>query len=429
MQETLFDRQECARHTTFLKLLYLPINHYLCNHNLLNILLPMNNTKRIDAADALRGFSILGICLLHCIEHFNFYSYPEITSVWLKFTDTVVWDSLFFAFGGKAYAIFALLFGFSFFIQNDNQTRKGQDFRLRFAWRLVLLFIWGNLNAMFFTAEVLVLFALMGFLMIPLSSLNNKYLLVIAAICILQPVEWAKVIYALANPVYEIGESLDSALWVYTVDAQKHANFLEMAKVNLWYGQLASLAWAWENGRCFQVIALFILGLVIGRKKLFAYSEKHIRQWGRWLVAGVLCFFPLYGLADTLPGFIENKAVLKPLLLIVQSLAKFSFMVFLMALVILAFYTSVRGRKWLSMLIPIGKMSLTAYITQSIIGSFVFYNWGLGLYDRLGITYSFLVGIGIFILQYLFARWWMKTHRHGPLEYVWKKATWYGSKL
>ena len=389
----------------------------------------MNNTNRIDVADALRGFSILGICMLHSIEHFNFYVYPpEVTSTWLKFTDTIVWDSLFFTFGGKAYAIFAMLFGFSFFIQNNNQAQKGVDFRPRFAWRLVLLFIWGNLNAIFFTAEVLVLFALMGFLMIPLSSLKNKPLLIIAAICIIQPVEWGKVIYALANPAYEIGKSMDSGFWAYTIEAQTNANFLEMAKVNLWYGQLASLAWAWENGRCFQVIALFIFGLVIGRTKFFAYSEKNLKLWGRILVISIICFFPLYGLTTTIPNFIENKAVLKPLMLIIQSLSKFSFTVFLTSLVILIFYTTSNGQKWLRKLIPIGKMSLTAYITQSLMGSFIFYNWGLGLYDKLGITYSFLVGIGMFLIQYIFAKWWMKKFRHGPLEYIWKKATWIGVK-
>ena len=389
----------------------------------------MNSTNRMDVADALRGFSILGIVLLHSIEHFNFYEYPsDITSNWLKFFDKAIWDSLFFTFGGKAYAIFALLFGFSFFIQNNNQSARGRDFRPRFAWRLALLFIWGNLNALFFTAEVLVAFALMGFLMIPLSSLKNKPLLIIAVVCMLQPIEWGKVVYALANSDYQIGESLDSAFWAFTLDAQKNGNFLEMAKANLWYGQLASLAWAWENGRFFQIIALFIFGLVIGRTKLFAHSEEHTKQWGRLLVASIICFFPLHGLIGMLPDFIENKALLKPLMLITQSLSKFIFMVFLTSLVVLVFYTTTRGQKWLRKLIPIGKMSLTAYITQSVMGSFIFYNWGLGMYDTLGITYSLLVGIVIFLIQYGFAGWWMRTHRHGPLEYLWKKATWVGAK-
>ena len=95
---------------------------------------------RIEVVDALRGFAVMAIILLHNIEHFNLYNFPEATTDFMKALDKGVWDTLFFLFSGKAYAIFALLFGFSFFIQFDNQARKGKDFRLRFFWRLVLLF-------------------------------------------------------------------------------------------------------------------------------------------------------------------------------------------------------------------------------------------------------------------------------------------------
>ena len=86
------------------------------------------NTKlkghaRVDVADVLRGLAVMGIIILHSIEHFNFYSFPDTAgqSAWLNFSDKAIWNGLFFMFGGKAYAIFALLFGFSFFIQDDNQ--------------------------------------------------------------------------------------------------------------------------------------------------------------------------------------------------------------------------------------------------------------------------------------------------------------------
>ena len=84
------------------------------------------NTKlkghaRVDVADVLRGLAVMGIIILHSIEHFNFYSFPDTAgqSAWLNFSDKAIWNGLFFMFGGKAYAIFALLFGFSFFIQDD----------------------------------------------------------------------------------------------------------------------------------------------------------------------------------------------------------------------------------------------------------------------------------------------------------------------
>lgn len=81
---------------------------------------------RVDVADVLRGLAVMGIIVLHCIEHFNFYSFPDTSGdgPWLRFCDRAVWDGLFFILGGKAYAIFALLFGFSFFIQDDNQRLR-----------------------------------------------------------------------------------------------------------------------------------------------------------------------------------------------------------------------------------------------------------------------------------------------------------------
>jgi len=387
----------------------------------------MQNSSRIDVADALRGFSVLGIVLLHSIEHFNFYSFPEVTSEWFKFWDTAIWDSLFFAFGGKAYGIFALLFGFSFFIQDNNQLKKGNNFRPRFLWRLFLLFIWGNINAIFFTGEILVLYSLVGITLLLVARLPNKAILIIAILFLLQPLEWIKLINALLHPELSAPKSMASFYFKEAFKIQGSGNFIETAKMNLWEGQLASLTWAWENGRIFQTSAYFMLGMLLGRTQLFINTPQNIRFWSKILAIAIICFFPLKGLTDMLPSFIENRAILKPSILIVGSLAKFAFMCFIIALFIIAYYQS-KSHNLLSKLIPYGKMSLTCYITQSIIGSFIFYNWGLGLHDKLSITYSFLVGIGIFFVQYLFAYWWFKSHKHGPLEYIWKKATWIGAK-
>lgn len=384
--------------------------------------------QRIDIADALRGFSIMGIFLLHCIEHFNFYSFPEVDSPWLQFTDKSIWDSLFFTFGGKAYGIFALLFGFSFFIQDNNQLQRGNDFRLRFLWRLFLLFIWGNINAMFFTGEILVLYSIVGISLIFVARLKIKTVVIIATILMLQPMEWGKLIYALVNPDYIPAEPLANYYWAQAYPVQTNGTFLETVKMNLWDGQLASLAWAWENARFFQTPALFMFGMVIGKAGLLLHNEKNSRFWMRALVIGIICFFPLNGLASMLSGFIENNAILTPLRLIIRSLANMGFMAFLVSLIILVYYHTARGHNWLYKLRPYGKMTLTNYIMQSVIGSFIFYNWGLGMHNKLGITYSLLLGIVLFILQYFFCYWWMKNHRHGPLEYIWKKLTWIGAK-
>jgi len=94
-----------------------------------------------------------------------------------------------FLLSGKMYAIFALLFGLSFFIQSDNQAQRGNDFSLRFAWRMVLLFIIGLVNAAIYNGDVLTYYAVFGLLMIPIGKLPNRWVWVIAALLFIQPLE------------------------------------------------------------------------------------------------------------------------------------------------------------------------------------------------------------------------------------------------
>lgn len=380
---------------------------------------------RIEVADVIRGLAVLGILLLHCLEHFNFYSFPKTENVWLQFSNSAIWDSMSFLLAGKAYGIFALLFGFSFYIQESRMQEQGVDFRMRFLWRLLLLFLWGQLNAAFFTAEVLVLYSLVGFVLPLFARCSNKTILIVATILLFQPVEILELIYALINPEYTAPRPLDAQYWGPAYKVLAGGTFLKTVKMNLWEGQLASLAWAWENARFFQTPALFLLGMWIGRKKLFSFSEKNMLTWIAVAGCSIALFFPLDGIVPMLKKFITSKAVAGSATLIISSLAKFAFMMFLVASIVLLYYLSPM-KKLLSKIAPYGRMSLTCYITQSIIGSFLFYNWGLHL--QTGFTGSLLVGIAIFAVQYIFTRYWFKAHKQGPLEFIWKKATWIGKR-
>ena len=378
---------------------------------------------RVDVADVLRGLSVLGIILLHSIEHFNFYSFPD-TSLqpeWLNFTDKAIWDGLFFLLGGKAYAIFALLFGFSFFIQDDNQRMRGNDFRRRFCWRLILLFIIGNINAVFFTAEILVMYSLIGFVLVLTCRLSTRTLLVLSALCMLQPVAIYHTIRAIADSAYITPSLPTGDLWNATFAVQSAGTFWDTLKVNIWEGQLASLAWAWDNARVFQTAALFMLGMLMGRQGWLL--ESRLKNWAQVLGWALAAYSPLTGLTTLLPGFIDNENIVRPLLLILTSLSKFCFMLVLVSGILYLWYRT-RARRTLARIIPYGRMSMTNYVTQSIIGSFIYYNWGLGMHAHLGITASFLLGIALFCAQYLFCRWWMTRHSHGPFEYAWKRLTW-----
>lgn len=379
---------------------------------------------RIDVADVLRGLAVMGIILLHSIEHFNFYSFPEeIPFEWMKFTDQVIWRGLFFTFSNKAYAIFALLFGFSFYIQDNNQQRRGKDFRLRFLWRLFILLIIGQVNAAFFTGEILTMYAILGIILPLFCRMSNRTVLIFATILILQPLDWAKAIYALCNPDYVAGDSLAKYYFGVAYEVQKNGTFFETVRMNMFEGQMANMTWALEHGRILQTPGLFLFGMLVGRKGLFLYSEQNEQLWLKALALSLICFFPIYGLNNMLPEFMERSATLVPIQVILGSLSSLSFMVLLVTGLLLTFYR-VKNRRFLMRFAPYGKMSLTNYLGQSFFGSLLFYHWGFELGRYMGITYSFLFGIIFVLLQMKFCSWWLSNHKHGPFEGLWKYLTW-----
>ena len=86
----------------------------------------LKTTERLGVVDALRGFALLAIVLLHNLEHYNLFLPLDYTlPAWLQTIDKYAWDTMFFLFAGKAYATFSLLFGFSFYIQFHNAEKRG----------------------------------------------------------------------------------------------------------------------------------------------------------------------------------------------------------------------------------------------------------------------------------------------------------------
>ncbi len=379
--------------------------------------------KRLTIVDILRGFALMGIILLHNIEKFDFYYSPENLPEWIKTLDHSIWVSLFFLFGGKAYAIFALLFGFSFYIQMDHQAQKGNDFRLRFLWRLFLLFMIGILNSIFYQGDILALYAVFGLSLLIVANWSDKAVLLLASFLLLQPLEWAKIISELSDPVYVARENLSMHFFRQTETYFKGSSFWELMKGNLWNGRIAAVLWSWENGRFFQASALFMFGMLLGRRGKFILSENNLRFWRTAGITALSCFLPLFALKTYLPDRMENKLLESLLSPVITSWSNVAFMLLLVSGLI-GLYQSAAGQRILSLLAPFGRMSLTNYVVQSIVGSFLYYGYGLGLYEYTGPTYCLLIGILLFALQLVFSHWWLKTHAQGPLERLWYKATW-----
>lgn len=382
----------------------------------------INKNPRIEVVDALRGFAVMAILLVHNLEHFIFPVYPTDSPSWLNILDQGIGNAIFTLFAGKAYAIFALLFGFTFYIQSDNQKKQGKDFGYRFLWRMVLLVGFATLNAAFFPAgDVLLLFAIVALILFFTRNRSDKVILISSVIFLLQPVEWFHYIASLINPAYQLPDLGVDAMYAEVAEYTKAGNLWDFIIGNITLGQKASFLWAVNAGRFVQTCGLFLLGCYIGRKQLFVATEKNLRFWVKILIIAAISFAPLYTLKELV---MENDTIIRQTVGTAFDMwQKLAFTFVLVASFILL-YQHDKFVKAVSDLRFYGKMSLTNYISQSIIGAIIYFPFGLYLAPYCGYTISLLIGFFVFFLQVKFCKWWLSKHKQGPLEHIWHKWTW-----
>ena len=360
---------------------------------------------RIDVADALRGIAVAGIILYHSVEHFDIFTKKPIAHTLP--CDDLVGQVMEWLLSGKMYGIFAMLFGLSFFIMNDNEQQKGRGFSGRFAWRMCLLFMFGLINVAFFDGDILMLYAVYGLLLIPVSFLPSRAVWCIIGLLAIQPVE----LFCLLTDV-TIDHTRLFDKYYQTIALHEDGTFWENAVNNLRYGFELNLRYNVYSGRLTQLLCFFILGMQLGRQRLFYREGNNLRIWYVVLAISVIVIMALsfvdFGVLDLWLTPIYNLFIL---LMIVSA-------------VVSAWYAFKRVRKVLKHLCVFGRMSLTNYLLQSVVGCYIFYGYGLSFYRRVGITYAVLIGFGMVVCQYLFCRWWFRSHTRGPLESLRKKLTW-----
>lgn len=313
------------------------------------------SSGRLEAVDALRGFALLAILLLHSLEHYNIFYGNAPRPEWLQMLDTKTTEFLYFLFAGKAYATFSLLFGFSFFIQMRNARRRGSDFRFRFAWRMLLLVGFSQFHALFYNGDILLLYAVCGLILIPASSWSNRTVIIVATILMLQPLCWAKIIYALINPEYV---DTNSEFVKYAIAAEqvgRNGNLWQTLANNIWNGQLYSNFWQVEAGRLFQTPALFLIGMWLGRKSLFVNSAESIAFWKKAAACAVVACVPLYLLKELVPPHISNVTILSYYGIAIPMLYNFAFMTVLVSGFMLIWFHAGNGYKAQRFISQIGR--------------------------------------------------------------------------
>ncbi|MFG6488464.1 DUF418 domain-containing protein [Roseateles sp. BYS78W] len=377
--------------------------------------------SRLDIVDALRGSALLGILLLHAVEHWDFMRMPPDRPSWLEKLDgqTVSWA--FWLLSGKAYAIFALMFGVSFFITLDSWRRKGDDAAAtRFIWRMALLALLGYVHGLIYNGDILGPIALLGVPLVLLDRLRSRGLAVVAVLLLLQLPQWAEVLRVLAHPSWEPGIPRHWAMFGQAEEVFATGSLADVLRLNAWQGQIARWWWLWESWRWPQMLGLFACGLLLGRSGAL-HAPARLRRLAWWALIAGLAGVGLVWLAQVGIGTLglqgRRGQVVNDLAGMYGNLAQAAVWAAGFALL----YP--RARRVLGVLVPYGRMSLTCYVTQALIGVPFFYAFGLGMYRHVGPFAALFFALAVVAVQCALAHAWLKRFAYGPLEWGWRAAT------
>ena len=400
-----------------------------------NDISPVKTSERYVILDALRGFALLGICMANFPE-FSLYTFlsPEAAaSMPMAVADTITRYLLYILVDGKFYTLFSLLFGIGFSIIIRNAERKGANgFRI-FYRRMRMLLLFGFLHLMFiWSGDILMLYALLGMLLPLFRRVSDQMLLGWAGFFLFLPIivdficEITRIYPALPFvrlqetycAAYGITEA-NFAYWLH--DAEDYGAVFQF----LVQGACVRMQEFIAGNRYFKVLGLFLIGFYIGRERIYADLEGNkilLRKVFRYgLTLGLPCSL-LYAW-NSMSGHPFGNTLHSVCYFISVYPLGFAYA----AGLCLLYLKWKEGSIWKWLAAP-GRMALTNYIGQSVIGMFLFYGIGLGWGSTIGLWHTEVIVLAVFLFQVLFSRLWLSGFKFGPLEWIWRMLT-YGKWL
>lgn len=394
---------------------------------------PLGDHERAEILDILRGFALLGIFVAH-VPGLSGWDYLEPaeqlaldpgSDATLQFLREMFVRS-------KFYSLFSLLFGFGFAIQSASASRRGVDFASQFRRRQLGLLAIGVAHSALWHGDILLTYALLGLALIPFAGWEPRRILRWALGAFALRAVWGVFTFAIAGSLAAIGDStvgdgaggVDINGSVSVVMAGYYSpDWAEMLWSNIRFLRLKWLLVIYE-GKLLSIGAFFLLGVALGKWRVHARLVELEPQLGRiFRIGGAVGLLGNFGLAllwarvETYPPTAMTMwtnallAIVVPLLTIAMA-AGFALL-------------SLRGRArlLLSILAAPGRMALTTYLSQTAIGIGLFYGVGFGLRGTFSLTLGIALAFAVFALQAWLASIWLRTHRYGPVEWVWRCTT------
>ena len=404
----------------------------------MQILAPVQTNERETFMDVLRGIAILGIFIANLGTGFSWYNesanatgpmlIPELDHK-MSFLHHMFIE-------GKFYTIFSLLFGWGIALQFKRVDAKGINALPTVRRRLLFMLLLGAVHLLIWPGDIVFFYALLGFILLPLRKLSNKALIITGSILILSPIllYWLKMTWPVLNYPAELlvktGIKVDDAI----MNIQSEEEFMKIIKNGNWFDQLKMnisgfffrYNYLFFVSRIPKVLGVFLIGYALGRADFYKNIVQNKKIIYIIIAAGLLIGLPAnFYLARYITYFNSDYFSLKTKGLyqtIFYALGVVPLAFAYVGVFMLSFQTNA-GKKILSVLAPVGKMAFSNYIMQSLIGNFVFLGAGIGYMGQVGPVYYTIFGIGFFIIQIIISTVWLKYFNYGPLEWLWRSAT------
>jgi len=391
---------------------------------------PTDQNQRIEILDALRGFALLGI-IFNNMLFFGGYVYTPFEKL-SQILDLQFNENIFYfldvVITAKFYTLFSILFAVGFYIQLNKHRGDSVDFLKIYRRRLLILLFIGLFHSLIWSGDILFLYAIMGFILILFRNIRSKNLIHWSLFFILLPF----LIDLTFLPFFQ-SPNIDSSEKSIPV---VHLSFPDMnpeVVLNTFQNgtigevfilNIHNIVWKYlsyfPSGGYFKFLGIFILGYYLASIGFFTEKSKSTLLLIISLIVGLSATISANVLAGNPYQFPPTPRNIFYKFL--ESTGQMFLCFFYITSLFKIIQTS-QGKWVLKYLIPVGRMSLTNYLVQTVIMIIIFYNFGFGLFGRVGLITTSGIVILVLIIQIIFSNIWVRHFRLGPFEWLWRSLT------
>ena len=393
---------------------------------------PISAEERILTLDVLRGLALLGVIVSN-MRWFSglVFRFPAYRQYLQGFSlDSLVYHAINIFVTGKAIATLSFLFGLGFSVQLFRAEQRGVPFTSVYCRRLAVLLMLGLVHmVLLWYGDILTPYAVFGFVLLWSARRSDRTVVILAGLLIVGlpialGVTTTVMNFSDAPPELAVAAGGIAETNAATLAVFQGGTYAQIVRQNL--TQARRFYEGVQGLTNFQYLGLFLLGLYVGRHRVFERVAEHtaaLRRIAKWgLPVGICC-----GIVETIIVIVVGRraAYSRP------DLALLMYLLFIGTFVQAAGYVATVAlllrrtfwQRWLSPFAAVGRMALTNYLMQTVVCLFVFYGFGLGLVGRTGPALGLLIALVLYATQIAWSRFWLAHFRMGPMEWVWRSAT------